>query len=199
MKQPIQPHVANDWAKSFFGPLFIEIFAQLGKFRNTEVDAKDLHSILRLKPGASILDIPCGFGRFSRYFAVNGYKVTAVDTSLELLQYAQNENAGPIYSYGDMRHPPQGPFDAILNLWTSFGYFSKKEDDEDAVRAWYRVLKPNGILIMEITDLERAASENRSQNERISYNTKTINNIVSEAWIDWDQQLATISYALAGC
>ena len=38
-------------------------------------------------------------------------------------------------------------FDAVVNLFTSFGFFLHPRDDERVAAEWARVLKPGGILI----------------------------------------------------
>jgi SAM-dependent methyltransferase len=40
-----------------------------------------------------------------------------------------------------------GRFDAVLNVFTSFGFFLQPSDDERVVAEWARVLKPGGTLI----------------------------------------------------
>ena len=38
-------------------------------------------------------------------------------------------------------------FDSVLNLFTSFGFFSDPKDDARVIREFARVLKPGGVLI----------------------------------------------------
>ena len=38
-------------------------------------------------------------------------------------------------------------FDAVLNLFTSFGFFAHPSDDVKVVREFARVLKPGGVLV----------------------------------------------------
>ena len=42
-----------------------------------------------LNPGAHIFDIGCGSGRDSKFFIDNGFRVTAMDASTELCEYAK--------------------------------------------------------------------------------------------------------------
>jgi SAM-dependent methyltransferase len=56
-----------------------------------------------------------------------------------------------------MRRPPAGPYDAVLNFFSSFGYFEERSDDIAALEAWFRVLRPGGVLLMELMHRDRVA------------------------------------------
>lgn len=54
------------------------------------------------------------------------------------------------YTRGDMRKmPPRWTrrFDAVLNLFTSFGFFAHPADDRRVIAEFARVLKPGGLLV----------------------------------------------------
>lgn len=54
------------------------------------------------------------------------------------------------YTRGDMRKLPARwtrRFGAVLNLFTSFGFFAHPADDAKVVREFARVLEPGGLLI----------------------------------------------------
>jgi SAM-dependent methyltransferase len=54
------------------------------------------------------------------------------------------------YTRGDMRKMParwSKRFDAVLNLFTSFGFFAHPSDDARVIREFARVLKPGGTLV----------------------------------------------------
>src|SRR5208283_4494382 len=65
-----------------------------------------LVAALALPKGARVLDLCCGAGRYSRALQKAGYKVIAVDRSLELLQAARAGRGGKrgiCYLRADMR------------------------------------------------------------------------------------------------
>jgi SAM-dependent methyltransferase len=111
-----------------------------------------LIELLGLPAGARVLDIPCGQGRHAHLLAEAGFDVDGLDFSPELLARAKARGIGPAlrYTRGDMRRLPArwtNRFDAVVNLFTSFGFFLLPSDDERVVTEWARVLKPGGTLV----------------------------------------------------
>jgi ubiquinone/menaquinone biosynthesis C-methylase UbiE len=78
--------------------------------------------------------------------------VDGLDYSKELLDVARKRGTGDRlrYTRGDMRSMPSkwsGQFDAVLNLFTSFGFFAHPSDDARVIREFARVLKSGGLLL----------------------------------------------------
>lgn len=99
-----------------------------------------------------MLDVPCGQGRHAHLLAEIGYDVDGLDYSRDLLEVARRRGTGRNlrYTRGDMRKMPArwtGRFDAVLNLFTSFGFFAHPSDDVRVIKEFARVLKPGGTLI----------------------------------------------------
>jgi SAM-dependent methyltransferase len=95
---------------------------------------------------------PCGQGRHAHLLAEAGYDVTGIDYSAPLLRIAKKRGTGKHLRYkrGDMRALPSewsGQFDAVLNLFTSFGFFDDVADDARVIREFARVLAPGGRLV----------------------------------------------------
>jgi SAM-dependent methyltransferase len=108
--------------------------------------------VLALPVGARILDCPCGQGRHAHLLAESGYDVDGVDYSAALLKRARERGTGRQlrYTRADMRKLParwNGRFDAVVNLFTSFGFFAEPADDARVIREFARVLKPGGVLV----------------------------------------------------
>ena len=111
-----------------------------------------LLEILGLPDGARILDVPCGQGRHAHLLAEVGFDVDGLDLSAELLTRARARGTGERLRYhrGDMRQLPSewtGQFDAVLNLFTSFGFFTDPADDRAVITEFARVLRPTGVLV----------------------------------------------------
>lgn len=108
--------------------------------------------MLELPSGARVLDCPCGQGRHAHLLAEAGFNVDGLDYSKTLLDAANLRGSGKTlrYTRGDMRALPKrwtGRFDAVVNLFTSFGFFDDPKDDLVVLAEFARVLKPGGTLV----------------------------------------------------
>jgi SAM-dependent methyltransferase len=111
-----------------------------------------LLELLELPAGARVLDCPCGQGRHAHLLAEAGFDVDGLDYSEELLALARERGTSRTlrYTRGDMRRLPArwtGRFDAVVNLFTSFGFFLDPADDARVVREFARVLADGGVLV----------------------------------------------------
>lgn len=111
-----------------------------------------LLDLLALPSGARVLDCPCGQGRHAHLLAEAGFQVDGLDYSKVLLQVARKRGTSRSlrYTQGDMRALPAPwtkRFDAVVNLFTSFGFFDDPGDDLRVLKQFARVLKPGGVLI----------------------------------------------------
>ncbi|MGW1740142.1 class I SAM-dependent methyltransferase [Nocardia sp. NPDC001965] len=178
----------ENWAAGFFDEGFRETFTILGRFDATESEVEAIATLLRLPRGARILDIPCGFGRHAGPLSRRGYRVVGVDSSPEQLDDARRRYPDCTFVLTDMRTPPAGPYDAILNLWTSFGFFDTREEDFAALSAWADVLVPGGKLVMEIDTLEYFEHRVRKGSEPISTQLTQRSDLIGNARYDWTTQ-----------
>ncbi|MDD8018775.1 MAG: class I SAM-dependent methyltransferase [Bacteroidota bacterium] len=98
----------------------------------------------RITKDSSVLDIGCGTGIFSRYFAEAGAKVTAIDISTDLLEQAKRETTQPItYILGDAENFPfdDRTFDVVVGSSVLHHL-----NPEIALKEIFRVLKPGGFV-----------------------------------------------------
>lgn len=136
------------WYESIFGEDWLRIASGHDERAPAEVDV--LVELLGLEPGARVLDCPCGTGRHSAELARRGFRVTGVDLNEQPLAVARGRGADADFRQGDMRElPVDGPFDAVLNLWTSLGYFEDEADDQRTIAEFARVLAPGGALAVD--------------------------------------------------
>ncbi|HZG56507.1 class I SAM-dependent methyltransferase [Paenibacillus sp.] len=116
-----------------------------------EHEVRAMSSWLRLQEGASVLDLCCGTGRHSVVLDALGYAVVGVDLSETLLAEAREREDNAVrWVRGDMRRVPlDGPFDAVLNMFTSFGYFESDAENERVLAEIRRLLRPGGRYVID--------------------------------------------------
>jgi SAM-dependent methyltransferase len=143
-------------------------------FRSDELAEQELERIGRLIPlerGAAVLDLGCGPGRHVAPLARRGITVTGVDRTERYLARARERLAGEGLTAElvreDMRRfvRPEA-FDVALNLFSTFGYFAERDDDDRVLRNVCTSLKPGGVIVMEMLGKEQIA---RDYQERIWY------------------------------
>ena len=149
--KPRSPSAADWWA-SYFDAHYLLEYDPIFSLASDRREVGRLMEILALPAGARVLDCPCGQGRHTHLLAEAGFDVDGLDYSPDLLAKAKERGAGPRlrYTRGDMRKPPARwtrRFDAVANLFTSFGFFAFPADDARVVREFARVLKPGGVLV----------------------------------------------------
>ncbi len=116
-----------------------------------------LTEFLSLKPKDTILDLACGKGRHAKYLYKQGFDVTGVDLSEESIQHAkQYEKPGLHFEVHDMCLPYPKQFDAVFNLFTSFGYFENEEDNLRTIKSIKTELKPDGYGVIDFLNVELA-------------------------------------------
>ncbi|MFH5182183.1 class I SAM-dependent methyltransferase [Paenibacillus sp. TAB 01] len=132
------------WYEKSFGDDYLLVYKHRD-LQGAYEEVKRMIEWLRLPEGSEVLDLCCGMGRHSMALYDFGYKVTGVDLSGVLLAEAHKlDKAGHVrWLQGDMREVPlTETFDAVVNLFTSFGYFDADEENERVLREIQRLLKP---------------------------------------------------------
>lgn len=140
----------------------IEFYKKLGpegmaSLTNKKRDKAILNYISKfLKKSDKILDLACGYGRITIPLAKRGYKIEGIDISPDLIKKARKEAKGLRFKIGDMRDLPykNESFDKILCLWSSFNHLLTKKDQLKAINEIYRILKENGICLIELPNGE---------------------------------------------
>lgn len=101
--------------------------------------------------GKRVLDIACGQGRHSRYLSDLGFDVTGFDLSPASIRNLSTVETDSLHFFvHDMRNYFRvNYFDYALNLFSSFGYFEREEDDQKVLRSAAANLKADGILVFD--------------------------------------------------
>lgn len=143
----------TEWWKKDFDANYLHIYARMD--RSADDMAGHIVDRLGLSPGAEVLDLCGGYGRIAIPLARRGYRMTVLDRSDYLLsegrRRAQEAGVEITWLQGDMREIPSGlSFDAIINIFTSFGYFDEEKENERVIAGAARRLKPGGLLLIDV-------------------------------------------------
>jgi D-alanine-D-alanine ligase len=158
----LEEHVRSDWWRNIFNVLYLKTDADVVDDQILTSKEVDLFSeILKLSVDDKILDLCCGQGRHSLELARRGFNyVKGLDHSHYLIQKARTrakkEYLNIKFKEGDARKLSYGPdtFDVVMILGNSFGYFETIKDDLLVLKEIFRVLKPWGKILMDISDGE---------------------------------------------
>ena len=162
----------SDWFTDWFNTSY---YHTLYKDRN-DIDAqlfiRNIIDFLKIPLTSHLLDLPCGKGRHSIYLNSLGYKVTGADLSQNSIKAAKiHENSTLDFKLKDMRKPFELKYDAVFNLFTSFGYFENDEDDILVLENIKKGLNKNGLLILDFLNVVTV------KNNLVKKEVKTVDNI----------------------
>jgi len=162
----------KDWYSSWFDTPFYHILYKDRDDREAQTFMENLTSYLNITENGSILDLACGKGRHAVYLNSIGYDVTGIDLSEKSIAFAkQFENNTLHFDVHDMRNACPKQFNAVFNLFTSFGFFDDSEDDLSTIKAIKANLKNNGVGVIDFLNADFVV------NNLVKENTKTIDGI----------------------
>lgn len=113
---------------------------------------------------APVLDLCCGPGRHALEFAARGHPVVGVDITEPYLVAARDSAASmglaAEFIHADARtwSRPHA-FSLAVNLFTSFGYFETRAEDQSMLARLAESLIPGGVLVMDLVGKEIAARD----------------------------------------
>ena len=162
----------KQWYASWFDTPFYHILYKDRDHDEAQSFMDTLTHYLNLPEKGKILDLACGKGRHSMYLNTLGYDVTGVDLSENSIAFAkQFENETLHFQVHDMCQPFNQTFDAVFNLFTSFGYFEKEEDNLNTIKAIKENLNEYGFGVIDFMNCDFIV------NNLIPEEIKTIENI----------------------
>ena len=168
----------DSWYVSFFKRDYLRVYGHTLEEDRTELETQFVINSLDLLPQHKVLDLCCGQGRHSLALARTGLDVTGADLSEEMLSLARaGARAGAIESgvsaeflRADMRSLPDemsGEFDAVINMFSSFGYLESEDDDQRVLHQIVKVLKPGGKVLMDLLNREWVIINNEPYEWRV--------------------------------
>jgi len=163
------------WYASWFDTPYYHILYRDRDYTEAGEFMKSLTAQLELQPQSHILDLACGRGRHSIFLNRLGYEVTGVDLSESSIAFAKAKlnhiksgnlelgelGAGNVdldriqFDVHNMTQPFETKFDAIFNLFTSFGYFDDPADNLKTIQAIKKSLKPHGTGVIDFFNVHK--------------------------------------------
>lgn len=146
--------ISENWFESWFDTPYYHILYKDRDYTEAQLFMDNLTQYLNLPDEAKILDLACGKGRHSIYLNQLGYDVTGADLSENSIIEAKiAENSTLHFSVHDMRMPFEEKFDAIFNLFTSFGYFENESDNLTTLKAIKDSLSEYGFAVIDFMNV----------------------------------------------
>ncbi len=158
-----------DWWKKAFNKDYIAKYQWQEKLTERQVDFVLQH--VPQNKVLAILDVACGYGRHANLLGTHGHTVLGLDQSMDMLKHAAKHSTGHVmFERHDMRDPlPASGFDVVVNLFTSFGYFSD-EDNRKSLANMAAALKRGGVLILDFVNPEVPYFKGEVKNKRWQFN-----------------------------
>jgi SAM-dependent methyltransferase len=146
---------STSWFASWFDTKYYHILYKDRDYNEAQTFMDNLTHYLNLPEEAKILDLACGKGRHSVYLNSLGYDVTGADLSENSIKEAsQHENEKLHFKVHDMRDVCDSKYDAIFNLFTSFGYFENDADNLTTLKAIKHSLTEYGFACIDFMNVD---------------------------------------------
>jgi SAM-dependent methyltransferase len=147
------------WFETAFRREYLEVYAH----RDQASAAAEVAFLLEQGLDGSVLDLCCGQGRHLIAMRESGLEAFGLDLSHELLACAGSLDGGDgiqgFLTRADQRLLPiqDQTLDGVTLLFSSFGYHDD-EGDARVLQELARVLKPNGLLVLDLMNPARIRS-----------------------------------------
>lgn len=162
----------SQWFASWFDTPYYHILYKDRDNSEAQLFMDILTNYLNLPEHGEILDLACGKGRHAIYLNSLGYKVIGADLSENSIAHAkQFENETLHFQVHDMCKPFNKQFDAVFNLFTSFGYFENEDDNLKTIQAIQADLNETGFGVIDFMN------SNYVIDNLVPEETKTVENI----------------------
>ena len=143
------------WYQEWFGEEYLELYS----YRDSN-EARQQVAFFRDQFGTvrgTVLDLACGKGRHMDELKGAGYSAVGCDLSFTLLTAGREEYGAMPVARADMRNLPfcSATFGALVNFFTSFGYFATEEENAGVVSEMARVLRPGAVFLFDYLNVAR--------------------------------------------
>jgi len=172
----------TEWFEHWFDTKYYHLLYDHRNEEEAEFFMLNLIHFLELHKRDQILDLPCGKGRHSMFLNSKGFNVVGADLSKNSIDHAKKfENETLKFRIHDMREPLLKKYDAIFNLFTSFGYFEKDDANISVLKNFKNALFQNGKIVIDFLNIDKIkqnliADEKFEKNGILFHITRNIEN-----------------------
>lgn len=157
--------IRSPWYVEFFGRDYIQAYKHGFTDERASREVDFVERTLELKPGDRVRDLCCGQGRHAVLLARRGFLVTGQDLSAEYLELAREsaraEGVTLELVRSDMRQIPfEEHFDAVINMFSAFGYLESEAEDLKVLQQAAKALKPGGRFLLDLINREWVVANN---------------------------------------
>lgn len=150
----------NNWFASWFDTPYYHILYKDRDYEEAQLFMDNITGYLNLPEDAKILDLACGKGRHSIYLNKLGYDVTGADLSENSIKEASKHTNDKLhFVVHDMRNICNEKYDAIFNLFTSFGYFESDDDNLITLKAIHNSLTEYGFAVIDFMNVHKVIAD----------------------------------------
>lgn len=163
-----------EWFEDWFDSKYYHSLYKNRDHSEAERFIDNLYAHLSMPNDSMVLDLACGKGRHAIHLASKGLDVTGLDLSVQSIRHAREQvQSDHLHFYThDMRKPFRiRYYDYILNLFTSFGYFSRKKENLEVLKSVRKGLKPQGMFLLDFMNSVKV------KNNLLSQEIKTVDGI----------------------
>lgn len=154
-----------DTRPAWYDRFFRQEYLAFDEHPHTDLEIDFLLNTLQLPNQSRLLDLGCGYGRHAIPLAQEGLQVIGLDRSPDLLLEASkrknNLDIDLSFIRGDVRQLPfEDPFDAIISMFSSFGYFEDENENFLVLQNIAEALKPGGLFFIETANRDFIIAHN---------------------------------------
>lgn len=146
--------VANDYDEYYYTPIGHEVDV---------IEKSIITQALAKFPRGEMLEVGCGTGHWTQFFVDEGFRVTAMDVSENMLKIAKNKDVDAEFLLGDALALPFS--DNHFTVVSAITMLEFVDNQTKALEEIYRVLKKNGWLILGCLNENSVIGKNKKHDE----------------------------------
>lgn len=145
----------SDHDQPWYDRFFRYEYLTFDEHPDTALEADFIQQVLALTNDTQVLDLCCGYGRHTAPLSQQCH-IVGLDRSSVMLDRGRQADPSVRYLRGDMRELPfpDEQFDAVLSLFSSFGYFDGEDENYRVLQNIAAALRPGGRFLIETVNRE---------------------------------------------